>query len=123
MKDISTQFCLIEPELIKEELMMSAEISRPAASPRFLCNSKIIFDQALEESDSGLSWNQTFRGVSSDKDLINWNGRRAYIGIYRTDGSLIIMGSATEVPLITVTPHVGVFVVESSFDSVVPAVI
>ena len=123
MNDISTQFCLIQPELIKDDLLMLAEIHRPADSPRFLCNSKIIFDQVLQESDSGLSWNQTFRGVSSDKDLMNWNGRRAYIGIYRTDGSLIIMGSATEVPLITVTPHVGVFVVESTFETVVPAII
>ena len=123
MNDISTQFCLIQPELIKDDLLMLAEIHRPADSPRCLCNSKIIFDQVLQESDSGLSWSQTFRGVSSDKDLMNWNGRRAYIGIYRTDGSLIIIGSATEVPLITVTPHVGVFVVESTFETVVPAII
>lgn len=123
MNDISTQFCLIQPELIKDDLLMLAKINRPADSPRFLCNSKIIFDQVLQESDSGLSWSQTFRGVSSDKDLMNWNGRRAYIGIYRTDGSLIIIGSATEVPLITVTPYVGVFVVESTFETVSPAVI
>ena len=123
MNDISTHFCLIQPELIKDDLLMLAEINRPADSPRFLCNSKIIFDQVLQESDSGLSWSQTFRGVSSDKDLMNWNGRRAYIGIYRTDSSLIIIGSATEVPLITVTPHVGVFVVESTFETVVPAII
>lgn len=123
MNDISTQFCLIQPELIKDDLLLGSEIYKPHNSPRFLCNSKVIFDQVQQESDSGLSWSQTFRGVSSDKDLMNWNGRRAYIGIYRTDGSLIIMGSATEVPLITVTPHVGVFVAESTFETVSPAVI
>lgn len=123
MNDISTQFCLIQPDLIKDDLLLGSEIYKPHSSPRFLCNSKVIFDQQPEQSDSGTSWSQTFRGVSSDKDLMNWNGRRAYIGIYRTDGSLIIMGSATEVPLITVTPHVGVFVVESTFETVVPAII
>lgn len=123
MNDISTQFCLIKPELIREDLLVGREIYKPHISPRFLCNSKIVFDQTSEQKDAGTSWTQTFRGVCSDKSLMDWNWFRAYIGIYRTDGSLIIMGSATEVPLITVTPHVGVFVVESSFDSVVPAVI
>lgn len=123
MNDISNQFCLISPELIKDDLLMSVQITKPDDSPRFLCSSKLIFDQTSQESDSGLSWSQTFRGVSTDQELMNWNGRRAYIGIYRTDGTLIIVGSATEVPLITVTPHVGVFVVESSFETVSPAVI
>ena len=123
MNDISTQFCLIKPELIREDLLVGREIYKPHISPRFLCNSKIVFDQTPEQKDAGTSWTQTFRGVCSDKSLMDWNWFRAYIGIYRTDGSLIIIGSATEVPLITVTPHVGVFVVESTFDSIAPAVI
>ena len=123
MNDISTHFCLIEPDLISEQLLLGSKISKPHSSPEFQCNSKVIFDQQPEQSDSGTSWSQTFRGVSTDRKLMTWNGRRAYIGIYRTDGTLIIVGSATEVPLITVTPYVGVFVVESSFETVSPAVI
>lgn len=123
MNDISTQFCLIDPKLIKENLLLGSEITTPESSPSFQCNSKIIFDQSPEQSDAGMSWSQTFRGVSSDKRLMEWNGRRAYVGIYRTDGSLIIIGSPTEVPLITITPNVGVFVAETSFETITPATI
>lgn len=123
MNDISNQFCLIEPKLIKEDLLLGSQIDKPDSSPRFQCNSKVIFDQQPEKSDAGTSWSQTFRGVTPDSSIMEWNGRGAYIGVFRTDGSLIIIGSATEVPLITVTPHVGVFIVESSFETVSPAVI
>ena len=123
MNDISTHFCLIEPDLISEQLLLGSKISKPHTSPEFQCNSKVIFDQQPEQSDSGTSWSQTFRGVSSDKRLMEWNGRRAYVGIYRTDGSLIIIGSPTEVPLITITPNVGVFVAETSFETITPATI
>lgn len=123
MNDISTQFCLIEPALIRQALLMGSEITRPKNSPRFLCNSKIILDQQSEQSDSGTSWKQTFRGVSSARSLMNWNNRRAYIGIYRTDGSIIVIGSPNEAPLIIVTPNVGTFVAEATFETVSPAII
>lgn len=123
MNDISTHFCLIEPNLIKEDLRLGSQIYKPHSSPQFQCNSKVIFDQHPEKSDAGTSWSQTFRGVTPDSSIMEWNGRRAYIGVFRTDGSLIIIGSPTEVPLITVTPNVGVFVVESTFETVNPAVI
>lgn len=123
MNDISTHFCLIEPNLIKEDLRLGSQIYKPHSSPQFQCNSKVIFDQHPEKSDAGTSWSQTFRGVTPDSSIMEWNGHRAYIGVFRTDGSLIIIGSPTEVPLITVTPNVGVFVVESTFETVNPAVI
>ena len=123
MNDISTHFCLIEPDLIKEDLLLGSEIYKPHSSPQFLCNSKVIFDQQPEKSDAGTSWSQTFRCVTSDSNIMEWNGRRAYIGVFRTDGSLIIIGSPTEVPLITVTPNIGVFVAESTFETLSPAVI
>ncbi len=123
MNDISTHFCLIEPDMIHEDLLLGLEINKPHAVPEFQCNSKVIFDQQPEKSDAGTSWSQTFRGVTPDSSIMEWNGRRAYIGVFRTDGSLIIIGSPTEVPLITVTPNVGVFVAESTFETVSPAVI
>ena len=123
MTDISTHFCLIEPALIRDEMLLGSEIYKPHASPEFQCNSKVIFDQQPEQSDAGTSWSQTFRGVTADSSVMDWNNRRAYIGIFRTDGSLLIIGSPTEAPLITVTPNVGVFVTEASFETVSPAVI
>ena len=123
MNDVSNQFCLISPELIKDDLLMSAQISKPDDSPRFLCSSKIIFDQQPGQSDAGTSWSQTFRGVTADSSVMSWNNRRAYIGIFRTDGSLLVIGSPTEAPLITVTPNVGVFVAEATFETVSPVVI
>lgn len=123
MNDISNHFCFIEPELIRDHLLLGHEIYKPHISPEFRCNSKVIFDQQPEQSDAGTSWTQTFRGVTVDSSVMDWNNRRAYIGIYRTDGSLLIIGSSTETPLITVTPNVGVFVAETSFETVSPAVI
>ena len=123
MNDISTHFCLIEPDMIREQLLLGSEIHKPHTSPEFQCNSKVIFDQQPEQSDAGISWSQTFRGVTSHSSVMSWNNRRAYIGIFRTDGSLLVIGSPTEVPLITVTPNVGTFVVETSFETVNPAVI
>ena len=123
MTDISTHFCLIEPALIRDEMLLGSEICKPHSSPEFQCNSKVIFDQQPEQSDAGTSWSQTFRGVTSDSSVMDWNNRRAYIGIFRTDGSLLIIGSPTEAPLITVTPNIGVFVAEATFETVSPAVI
>ena len=123
MNDISSHFCLIEPDMIREDLLLGATIYKPHSSPEFQCNSKVIFDQQPEQSNAGTSWRQTFRGVTADNSVMSWNNRRAYIGIFRTDGSLLIIGSPTEAPLITVTPNVGVFVAEASFETVSPAFI
>lgn len=123
MNDISTHFCLIEPDMIDEKILLGPEIYKPHAAPEFQCNSKVLFDQQPEKSSAGTSWSQTFRGVTADSSVMSWNKRRAYIGIFRTDGSLLIIGSPTEVPLITVTPNVGVFVVEATFETFSPAVI
>ena len=123
MTDISTHFCLIEPALIRDEMLLGSDIYKPHASPEFQCNSKVIFDQQPEQSDAGTSWSQTFRGVTADSSVMDWNNRRAYIGIFRTDGSLLIIGSPTEAPFITVSPNVGVFVAEATFETVSPAVI
>ena len=123
MNDISTHFCLIEPDLISEQLLFGSEIAKPSTSPVFRCNSKITFDQQSEQSDAGTSWTQTFRGVTSDSSLLDWNNRKAYIGIFRTDGSLLIIGSATEAPMITVTPNVGAFVADATFQAIRPSII
>ena len=123
MNDISTHFCLIEPDMIHEQLLLGSEVTKPFSSPEFQCNSKIILDQQPQLSDAGTSWSQTFRGVTAESKVMTWNNRRAYIGIFRTDGSLLIIGSPTEAPMITVTPNVGVFVAEASFETVSPAVI
>lgn len=122
MNDISNHFCLIEPDLIKDQILFDTEIRKPDSSPRFQCNSKILFDQKPKKSDSGTSWNQTFRGVTADQEVMDWNNRRAHIGIYRTDGSLLILGSSTETPLVMVTPNVGVFIVEATFETVNPSI-
>lgn len=123
MNDISTHFCLIEPDLIKDDLLLGLEINKPHAVPEFQCNSKVIFDQQPQQSDAGSSWSQTFRGVTADSSVMEWNNRRAYIGIFRTDGSILVIGSPTEAPLITVTSNVGVFVAQATFESIRPAII
>lgn len=123
MNDISTHFCLIEPDMIREDLLLGLEINKPHAVPEFQCNSKVIFDQQPQQSDAGSSWSQTFRGVTADSSVMEWNNRRAYIGIFRTDGSILVIGSPTEAPLITVTSNVGVFVAQATFESIRPAII
>lgn len=121
MKELSTHFCIIRPELIRANLALKENIGKPAKSPEFLCTQKILLEQEPSEDEAGTKWIQSFRAVTKDNSVRSFDGSRQYLGLYLTDGSLRIIGSATDAPLITVTPAEGdVYVVSANFESVSP---
>ncbi len=117
-REISNRFCLIEPSLISSSLRMREHIFLPDESPVFISRKKLTFGQTPSKSDSGIIWSQTFQGVSSDRKLLEYNRSRMYVGFFLTDGSLKVIGTADDVPVIQVTPYEqGQFVLNVSFDS------
>ena len=121
MKDISYTFILVPPTA-QDAFAQSGTVSQIEASGEvFKCVNKIDFSQEPSVSDSGTAWNQTFRGVTVDDTARKWNGRRAGIAIVNSDGSITKVGSADELPVLTVTPYYGAFVVSASFDTAIPA--
>ncbi|MGM9763366.1 MAG: hypothetical protein ACI3ZQ_05040 [Candidatus Cryptobacteroides sp.] len=117
MIEVSSHFCLIEPEQIQERLLNGGKITPSADMSHFASRGKVLFSQEPETGDNGLSYSQTFRAVVPDEGIIDYNGRQLYVGIFRSDGSVFIIGTGTEVPLIVVTPHENVFVVETHFET------
>lgn len=118
MREISNRFCLVSPEALKESLLLNDEPYIPTGTESYPCSSKIIFSQTPNDSDAGTSWAQTFRGVTLHADVYRWNGRKAFIGIIMTDGSVKYIGSYSDQPTVKVTPHErGTYVVEASFSS------
>lgn len=121
MKELSTHFCIIRPELIRANLSMKENIGKPAKSPEFYCTQKILLEQEPSTDEAGTKWTITFRAVTKDSSARNADGSKQYIGVYQTDGSLHIIGSATDAPLISVSPaEGGVYVVSASFEDVSP---
>jgi len=107
MNEISNRFCLIAPSLIREALLMGEAIVPDAATPRFSCVSKIVFDQTPSESDSGVAWSQTFRAITEDPAVLEFGNTRVYPAFWMTDGTLRVVGSFDFIPLISVAPYDG----------------
>lgn len=121
MKELSTHFCIIRPELIRAALSMRENICKPAVSPEFYCIRKLLVEQESEDDEPGTKWRISFRAVTKDSSVKNADSSKQYIGVYLTDGSLRIIGSADDAPYITVSPaEGGVYVVSASFDALAP---
>ena len=104
---LSSHFSVIRPDLIREHLRMQQVNFLPVGAQEFACTGKISFDQQPESSESGVCWIQTFEAITTDKDIMRHNGTRSYVAIHMSDGSLRVIGTASEVPLICVTPKEG----------------
>lgn len=120
MRELTTHFYLIEPEDLADALRMGENTFIPQTARHISCIGKVVYSQSPSQSDAGTKYSHTFRGVTEDSSVMRFNGNRAYIGIILSDGRVSILGSADEAPLITVTPNPGVFVLETSFDTVQP---
>lgn len=117
MREISNHFVLIRDNQIAPSLLMGENIAVPSGAREFSCTSRIIFDQAPASSDAGSSWTKTFRGVTPDRSVLDFDGCKAYIGFYLTDGSIKIIGDVYGVPVVRATPHCGAYVVETTFQT------
>lgn len=121
MKEIASRFCIIEPEEIRQLLLSGEKVELTHTMDQYSSSGRVRFSQEPSIGDNGLSWKQSFRAVVGNSSIMKYNGRRCYIGVFRTDGSFFVIGSATEVPVLTVTPYENALVVESSFETVEPA--
>lgn len=120
MKEIASRFCIIEPEEIRQLLLSGEKVALTHTMDQYSTSGRVQFSQEPSTGDNGTSWEQSFRAVVRNPAIMKYNGRRRYVGVFRTDGSFFIIGSATEVPELTVTPHENALVVEISFETVEP---
>ena len=120
MNEISTHFCIIEPDIIRDALFSGADVSYTHDIVAFSSKGKILFSQDHSSDNNGLSWSQTFRAVVGDRNVMNYCGRRVYVGVFRTDGTIFVIGTATETPMLVVTPHENAYVVETNFETTTP---
>lgn len=121
MKEISNQFCITDTESLSDAMIFNDRPFIPSAAARYSSNQKIVFNQSHKDTAAGIVWTLTFRATTQNPSVKSWHGRKAYVGFFLSDGSVRYIGTATEQPTVTVTPHpTGVYVVESTFDATDP---
>lgn len=120
MNEIASRFCFIEPDDIRNRLMSGTKVELMSGWPQYPTSGKVSFSQEPGRGDNGISWEQSFRAVVTDRSVMKYNGRQCYVGVFRTDGSFFIIGSATEVPVMSITPYENAIVVETSFETTEP---
>ena len=116
--EISNRFCLISPKLIRQALLLGHDIAPEPSTHIFASAGSIIFDQTPSEDDGGVTWNQTFRAVTDDPEVLKHAGARRYPSFFMSDGSMRVIGTHYAAPLISVTPsNGGRYLVQASFQA------
>lgn len=123
MKEIASRFCLIDPEEIRQLLKDGEKVELSHTMGQFPTSGRVQFSQEPSRGDDGTSWEQSFRAVVTDPTIMVYNGIRMYVGVFCTDGTFFLIGSATETPMLTVTPYENSYVLETVFDAAEPALI
>lgn len=121
MGSISSRFCIIEPSEIRGLLQAGEEVELTHTMDQYATSGRIQFTQEPSFGDDGCSWEQSFRAVVRQPSILKYNCSRHYLGIFRTDGSLFVIGSADLAPLIVVTPYEDALSVEATFGTAEPA--
>lgn len=117
MRDISNHFCIIPPELLGDFMTPDSCRWMPHGAIDISCTRKIVLDQSPLSDSDGSRWSISISAASMDPVLERYDGVRAYIGLFLTDGSVRILGTPGHIPLISVTPYPGTFAVSVSFES------
>ena len=120
MTEISSHFALIEPELIRETMKLQRVTYIPTGSQEFGCIAPVSLTQTPSTGADGTVWTISFRAVTKDCAVRDYNGRRYYIAIVMSDGSARIIGTASEAPLVTVAPYGNSSEVTAVFRAAVP---
>lgn len=121
MKEIASRFCIIDPDEIRQLLLGGEKVELTHTMVQFATSGRVQFAQEPSNGDNGMSWEQSFRAVVRDPAITAYNGSRSYVGVFRTDGSFFVIGSATEIPQLVVTPYENAYVAETVFETVDPA--
>ncbi len=120
MIEISSHFCLIAPELIRENMKLQRVTYIPSGADEFACTAPISLTQTPRSGADGQVWDISFRAVTADCSVRAYNSRRLYIAVVMSDGSARIIGTASEVPMVTVTPSGRFSEVSATFKAAVP---
>jgi len=100
---------------------MKENISKPATSPDFNCTQKVLFEQEASSDEGGIKYEITLRAITKDSEVMEFNGTKAYVGVYLTDGSIRVIGTADEAPELSISPaEGGVYVLSLSFETLSP---
>lgn len=119
MKNIyfSNRFHLISPELLKEYLTFGSSPFIPEGSDEACALRPVVFSQTPETDDHGTLWKMNFSAAVADRSLMKYNKTRAYVIFHMSDGTIRLIGSHHEAPLISVTPHAGALSISATFES------
>ncbi len=120
---ITSHFALIPADIVRDYIRFQPLNFLPVGSVESVASGQISFEQTPEESESGLSFRQELSLTTLDGNLAPYDGCRMYIAFYMSDGSLRVIGSASAVPLLKITPYSGALKLEVSFDSAHPMVL
>lgn len=115
--DISNRFHIIDPSLIREYLEMGAAPFIPEEADEAVALKPVVFSQSPQTGDNGTFWRQNFSAAVSNSTLLKYNNTKAYIIFHMNDGSIRMIGSSHEAPLIQVTPHPGAVQITVDFDT------
>lgn len=124
MKEIASRFCLLDPALVQDALLMHELIVPDAETIQFPSIGKVVFDQSSSKSDGGVVWNQTFRAVTADRSVLRYQDASLYPAFFMTDGTLRVVGAHDSVPTVTVAPYdQGRLLVQATFQAREPLIL
>lgn len=123
MKDFSSHFCIILPELLADMISPELCLYPPHGSIDIPCIRKVSLEQSPVNDENGYRWSMTFSAITKEASAGDYDGMRAYIGIFISDGTVRIIGRKDRQPVISVTPYAGVYAVSAEFEALKPIVI
>lgn len=118
--DFSNRFHIVRPELLQEYLAFGSSPFVPEDADEYCASRPVVFSQEPQTDDHGTFWKMNFSATVTDCSVMKYNKVRAYIIFHMSDGTIRLLGTAHEAPLVTITPHAGAFSVSAIFDSPTP---
>ena len=118
--DFSNRFHIFSPELLDDSLAFGSSPYVPDGADEACALRPVIFSQEPQTDDHGTFWRMDFSASVADSSLMKYNKTRAYVVFHMSDGTIRMLGTAHEAPLITITPHAGALSISATFDSAEP---
>ena len=123
MKDFSSHFCIILPELLAAIISPELCLYPPHGSIDIPCIRKVSLEQTPVNDENGYRWSVSFSGITRESVAADFDGMTAYLGVFISDGTVRIIGRKDRQPVISVTPYAGVYAVTAEFETLKPIVI
>ena len=123
MKDFSSHFCIILPELLADMISPELCLYPPHGSIDIPCIRKVSLEQSPVNDENGYRWSISFSAITKEAAAVEFDGRKAYIGVFISDGTVRIIGRKDRQPVISVTPYAGAYSVSAEFEALKPIVI